>query len=99
MEKRKIEIDGREYPCYSTMGAMLRYRQTTGNEADTIRGLSEMLTYLWCCVASASKREGASFEMSLLDFADAVSVADVQSWVDSLSENVSGDADSSGKKK
>lgn len=99
MGKKIIEIDGKKYPCYSTMGAMLRYRQETGSEVDTMRGLSEMLTYLWCCVVSACKREGVSFDMSLMDFADAVNVSDMQSWIDDMSEAVTEDDGNAGKKK
>lgn len=85
MKKIEITINGKTYPCRQTMGAMLRFRRETGREiTDTDGGLSDMCTYLWCCVASASKADGVDFGMSLMDFADSVSPQDMQEWTSAV---------------
>ena len=68
------------------MGAMLRFKQETGKEITEIdpSSFSELCTYLWCCVASAAKREGKAFNLSLMDFADAVMPEDMTAWGDSI---------------
>lgn len=89
MEKKKmsIKVGKQEYPCYPTMGAMLRFKDATGREATTMtNSLSDMATYLWACVSSACNREGKEFGMSLQDFADAIDTEEMESWVDSFSE-------------
>ena len=48
---------GKEYPCRQTMGAMLRFKRETGREVtDMTYGVSDLCTYLYCCVG----REAAS---------------------------------------
>lgn len=68
----KIEINGKEYPCRVTMGAMLRFRRETGHDVSRMDStdMEELVTMLWCCVASACAGEGVDFKMSLIDFAD-----------------------------
>ena len=84
-----IAVDGKEYPCRQTMGAMLRFKKETGKEVTEIDGtsLSELCIYLWCCVMSASKHDGADFSMSLQDFSDALSPDDLTAWSASLADN------------
>lgn len=84
--KLTIKIGGRCYPCYATMGAALRFKGRTFVEVNDIRldSISEMLTYLWCCVKSACNREGMDFDMDLQDFADALSPEEMTEWADSV---------------
>ena len=84
--KLTIKIGGRCYPCYATMGAALRFKDRMGREANDMRldSISEMLTYLWCCVKSACNREGMDFDMDLQDFADALSPEEMTEWADSV---------------
>lgn len=67
-----IKINGKEYPCRVTMGAMLRFKRETGRDVNQIGegDMSDLVTFLWCCMASASKADGVEFGMSLMDFAD-----------------------------
>ena len=53
----KIRIGGKEYPCQMTMGALLRFKKETGREVTEVKGdsISDMITLLWCCVASVCK--------------------------------------------
>ena len=87
MEKIEVTINGKAYPCRQTMGAMLRFKQETGKEVTEIDGgLSDMCTFLWCCVVSACKADGVAFGMSLLDFADSLTPEEMEDWSKSVSE-------------
>lgn len=109
MKKRNfpIVVDGKEYPCRPTMGAMLRFKQETGRDVSEMTGsVSDLATYMWCCVVSACKREGVEFNMSLMDFADAITEADMNAWAENAQRgHDQGEADaeaedgSNGKKK
>ena len=102
MKRIEITVNGTAYPCSPTMGAMLRFRQETGKEITEIDGSSftDLCTYLWCCVVSASKREGKEFNMSLLDFADSLSPEEMAQWNAAISSDSPGeDAAADGEKK
>lgn len=83
------------------MGAMLRFRQETGREITEINpsSFSDLCTYLWCCVASAAKREGLQFDMSLMNFADSLTPEDMTQWSEAIKDDAGPDADTSGEKK
>lgn len=68
------------------MGAMLRFKQETGKEITQIdpSSFTELCTYLWCCIVSASKKEGKAFNLSLMDFADSIEPDEMQEWSDAL---------------
>lgn len=90
MPKIEIKIDGKAYPCRQTMGAMLRFKKETGKEVTEINdSLSDMCAYLYCCTASACKKDGVEFDMSLMDFADSLTPEDLNGWT----EAVNGTAD------
>lgn len=78
----KVTINGKEYPCRPTMGAMLRFKKETGKEVTELQGgsFSDLCAYLYCCVASASAAAKIPFKMSLMDFADALSPDDMTAW-------------------
>ena len=82
MKRITININGEAFPCSPTMGAMLRFKQEIGKEITEIdpSSFTELCTYLWYCVASAGKREGKEFNLSLMDFADAVMPEDMTAW-------------------
>lgn len=81
MARMVITVDGREYPCRPTMGAMLRFRRETGREVTQMDGsLEDLCTYLWCCVCSAARREGVEFDMTLMDFADHMDPQALELW-------------------
>lgn len=95
-----ITINGEAYPCRPSMGAMLRFKNETGKEVTELdpSSLSDICTYLYCCVASASKREGKKFDMSLMDFADSIDPADMQAWTDAINADNEETGDSKKKK-
>ncbi len=82
MKRIEIIVNGTAYPCSPTMGAMLRFKQETGREITEIdpTSFTDLCTYLWCCVASAAKREGIPFDLSLMEFADSLTSEDMAEW-------------------
>ena len=93
MAKVEITINGVAYPCRQTMGAMLRFKQETGKEGTEIDpgSFSDLCTYLWCCVKSASKADGLDFSLSLMDFADNVTPEEATEWVEASKEQSDGE--------
>lgn len=103
MNKIEIIIDGKAYPCRQTMGAMLRFKKETGKEVTEIQGdLSDMCAYLYCCTASACKKDGVKFNMSLMDFADSLTPEDLNQWAAVVNgasiSDASGEGDTDEKK-
>ena len=86
----KITVNGQELPCRPTMGAMLRFKKETGKEVTEIKSenISDFLIYLYFCIVSACKRDGIRFDMSLMDFADAITQDDIVGWAKHLQEEV-----------
>lgn len=75
-----ITIGNKEYPCRITMGAMLRYKRETGKEMSGVnrQEFTDILTFLWCCVASACAADGVEFGYSLEQFADLIPIEDAE---------------------
>ena len=93
-KKVEITINGVTYPCRQTMGDMLRFKQETGKEVTEIDpgSFTDLCTYLWCCVKSASKAEGKDFNLSLIDFADNVTPDDATAWAEANKEKSDGES-------
>lgn len=100
MAKIEVTINGVKYPCRPTMGAMLRFKKETGREITDIdaKSFTDLCTYLYCCVASASAADKVNFSMSLLEFADALNPDDMNEWTAQLQQN-SNDNAAEGEKK
>lgn len=93
---KTIAINGKEYPCRITMGAMLRFKRETGKDASQIGNddVSDLITFLWCCIASASKADGVEFDLGLLDFADRLEPTTLTGFYTSMGEGTTaGDAE------
>ena len=90
MKQLVINVNGTPYPCRPSMGAMLRFKQETGKEVTEMNteSFSELCTYLWCCVVSGSKRQGLDFNLSLMEFADALTPEDMADWQNALAAEV-----------
>jgi len=82
----RITINGKEYPCRLTMGAMILFRRETGKEVTEItdRDLSLLVTLLWCCIRSASRADKVSFDMTLEDFADATDAEQLNEFYEKM---------------
>lgn len=89
MAKIEVKINGVAYPCRPTMGAMLRFKKETGKEITEItdKNFTDLCTYLYCCVASASAADKVKFSMSLMDFADALNPKDMTAWAENMQQN------------
>lgn len=100
MAKIEVTINGKAYPCRPTMGAMLRFKKETGKEVTEISNtsFSELCTYLYCCVASASAADKIPFDMSLMEFADALDPEDMNAWAEQMQQNQPDDQDEAEKK-
>lgn len=101
MAKIEVLINGKAYPCRPTMGAMLRFKKETGKEVTEIgtNSFSDLCVYLYCCVASASANDRVDFNMSLMDFADALNPDDMANWAAQLqAESATGSDDNEEKK-
>ena len=85
--KITVTIDGKEYPCRPTMGALLRFRRETGKDITQFKmdEFSDVGVYLYCCVASACAADKVDFGMSLMEFADRISPEDMAAWSEKLS--------------
>lgn len=100
MAKIEVTINGVAYPCRPTMGAMLRFKKETGKEVTEItsNSLTDLCTYLYCCVASASAADSVDFKMSLMDFADALNPEEMTAWAAQMQQNNVEDAEGVEKK-
>ena len=83
---------------------MLRFKRETGKEVTEMDAgsITDTLTYLFCCIKSECKNEGIEFNMSLDDFADALSPEDLEEWNKANQENNAADStptDDDGEKK
>lgn len=86
MSKVTVTINGIEYPCRPTLGAMLRFNKETGKEVTELQNgsFSDLCIYLYCCVASASAADKVAFDMPLMEFADALSPDDMTAWANQM---------------
>lgn len=101
MKRIEITVNGEAYPCSPTMGAMLRFKQETGREITEIdpTSFTDLCTYLYCCIASAAKREGKPFDLSLMEFADRLTPEDMAEWNEAILTAAKPDNDATGEKK
>lgn len=101
MAKIEVAINNVAYPCRPTMGAMLRFKKETGKEVTEISNtsFSELCTYLYCCVASASAADKVPFDMSLLEFADALNPEDMTEWAEAMQDGSKAGNESTSEKK
>ena len=101
MKKVDIKIGNEVFPCRQTMGAMIRFKQETGREVTEIDATSftDICTFLWCCIVSASKADGKKFKLSLMDFADSVSPEDMNEWAKAMGQANEEDAETDADEK
>lgn len=94
--KDTVTVNGKQYPCKIRMGAMLRFKRATGRDISEMSATdtSDLITFLWCCVASACNAEKVEFGLSLEDFADGLDYDSLTGFYES-----SADDDSDAQKK
>lgn len=100
-KKFTINVHGETLPCAPTMGAMLRFHRETGRDISeaNLGSLTDLCTYLWCCVVAGCSNEGRPFDLSLMDFADSLSPEDMQTFAEALAEDNPEDAHADEAKK
>lgn len=101
MKQITITYGGKEYPCRQTMGAMLRFKRETGKEATEIKAdsLSDLVTFLYCCVVSECSHQKIPFGFTLQDFADGVTLPDLNAWAAQIMQSGDGEGADPVKKK
>lgn len=73
--RKELTIGGKSYPCRMTMGALLRFKRTTGKEISEMGGDSELVVnLLFCCVVAACNADGVEFTMDFETFADSLTM-------------------------
>lgn len=93
-----IEVDGKDYPCYQTMGALMLLERETGKRAEQCDTLSDQCVFLWACCKSASRREGVQFDYSVEEFADSITPDVLVAWANAMNEAAQPEKESSEKK-
>lgn len=76
--------DGKTYPCRVTLGAMRRFKQETGKDAENIVGVDDLAVFIWCCCMSACKADGVEFNVSLDDFCDLVDISTLSAFNEAI---------------
>ena len=96
---KRIKINGNEYPCRVTMGAMLRFKTETGKDVSKmdVTDVTEQVTLLWCCIVSASKADGVEFGIGLMDFADMLDPDTLKDFYDSMEQETTDPEKKTGK--
>ena len=88
---RKIEFKGNTYPCYVTMGAMVRFKRETGHDVSKMDGVADLVLFLWCCICAACNAEGIKFDISFESFADGLSLDAMEAIREGLTAEEDGD--------
>lgn len=96
MRKIDIIVNGTEYGCHPTMGAMLRFKKETGKEITEIdpKSFTDLFTYLYCCAMSCAKVEGKDFPFeSPIDFGDYITQEQAMAWFNAVAEDSDAEAE------
>lgn len=78
-----ITIEGKEYPCKMTMGAMLEFKNRTNHEVTEMKGtdISMVIMLLFCCALSTCRAIGKDFPFkNEMEMADHLNPEDLSSW-------------------
>ena len=61
--KPTITIDGKEYPCQRTMGAIFDFKDITGKDVSRMdpEDVTENLTFMWAVIRAACQRVDVEF--------------------------------------
>lgn len=83
-----VRIDGKEYPCRVTMGAMVRFKRKTGFDVSKLdpTDMEGLMAFIWCCVVSACRADSVEFDMDFEDFADRLTPVDISGFFGSPEE-------------
>lgn len=100
---KKISIAGKEYEAHLTGGTLLRFKREAGFDflKNPERVDSEALFILaWAAIKSSAKLNGVSFDMTVEDMADNMSLAECNALAGWLKDETTPEgADDESKKK
>lgn len=104
MKDFKIKVKGKELPCRITLLAMLKFKQLTGRDWGVLdgNGVTDLITFLWCCVWAACSTDGVEFTEDMEQFAGHLDGGVFARWMKYLSDNnkqEEGEGPDDGKKK
>lgn len=84
MRKNTLVVQGKEYPCRVTMGAMVEFKRNTGVDITLGTTNIDMELIMWliyCCLCSACRADSVEHPFSqMLDLADKLNPEDVVEW-------------------
>ncbi len=85
----RIKVNGKEYPCRITMGAIVRFKRLTGLDIKDIKpdDIENYLAFLWCCIVSACNADKEEFSIPLEDFMDHLDPDQLTQWTEGLAED------------
>lgn len=88
LPKVTLTINGKDYPCYQTLGALRRFENETGHSVADFNqnSISEQVTLLYCMTKSACNKEGIPFDLCVDDFADALTPEDLTILAQEMTE-------------
>lgn len=82
-----VDVKGVSYPAEVSLGAMLLFKKETGKEVSEIKGLSDSIIWLWCCVKSASSSTNTPLTMGCQEFADNCTMEVLDEWAEVQNED------------
>lgn len=84
MRKNTLVVQGKEYPCRVTMGAMVEFKRNTGVDITLGTTNIDMELIMWliyCCLRSACRADSVEHPFAqMLDLADKLNPEDVVEW-------------------
>ncbi len=101
MKDFEIKIKNTKYPCRITLRAMLKFKQLTGRDWGQIEGngITDMITFLWCCVWAACATDGVEFNYDLDQFSGFLDGSVFSDWMKYLSDANDGENSNKQSKK
>ena len=87
MEEKIKLTDGREYPCFQTMGALARYARIQGRDLGGAMNMNDLATWLFCLTSEASRAMGVEFPFPDVEaFACFIGVEEFTAWSSRMTE-------------
>ena len=90
--KKSLIIDGKEYPCFQTLGANFDFKDVTGKEISKIdpESVTELTVYIWATIKGACKRQGVDFPYETpRELAYHLDEGSIEEWSAIMETNVS----------
>ena len=85
-KEQRLRVGDRELPCRVTMGAMVRYKRATGRDVGSLDtgDVEGLVTFMWCCVASACAADRTEFGMTVEELADHLEPAAIEAFYEGM---------------